>query len=363
MVYIATTDGQSPFGLSRLFSGRIASIIAVVAVASATSAWVAGLNPKALMLGTSSLNISESTFDDRFLPASAVQSSHLSSRLLVQAWSSELNLKLNQAKSRLAERLQSQNLLQQDVVQQPPSQQASSQQASSPQGSSEDTQTAVIEESKPAVAAAIPLPRSRPAEAKLEARSIPPIADAAAARTEDRTWLQKLSDLLPAGRLKLASLGPDDGLIGGGPDLAALGYDKSTAVYDISAHAVYMPNGSRLEAHSGIGRLMGDPEHVSQRMVGATPPAVYDLRPRERVFHGVDALRMIPQDSKATLGRSGLLVHPYMLGPNGDSNGCVSIKDYDRFLAAFKSGEVSHLVVVPSLNATAPDTRRADSQT
>jgi hypothetical protein len=39
-----------------------------------------------------------------------------------------------------------------------------------------------------------------------------------------------------------------------------------------------------------------------------------------------------------------------MLGPKGDSNGCVSIKDYDRFLKAYNDGEVNRLVVVPSLN-------------
>ena len=102
-----------------------------------------------------------------------------------------------------------------------------------------------------------------------------------------------------------------------GPDLAALGYDKQTAVYDISAHAVYLPSGIRLEAHSGMGSLMDDPEHVSERMVGATPPAVYDLKPRERLFHGVAALRMTPVDASATLGRSGLLTHSFMLGPTG----------------------------------------------
>jgi hypothetical protein len=38
-----------------------------------------------------------------------------------------------------------------------------------------------------------------------------------------------------------------------------------------------------------------------------------------------------------------------MLGKRGDSNGCVSIKDYRRFLAAFKRGEVTQLVVVARL--------------
>jgi hypothetical protein len=41
--------------------------------------------------------------------------------------------------------------------------------------------------------------------------------------------------------------------------------------------------------------------------VGATPPAVYELKPRERLFHGVQALRMIPTEGSATKGRSGLL--------------------------------------------------------
>ncbi len=147
-----------------------------------------------------------------------------------------------------------------------------------------------------------------------------------------------------------------------GPDLAALGYDKLTAVYDISAHAVYLPNGTKLEAHSGYGSLMDDIEHVKQRMVGATPPAVYDLRPRERLFHGVEALRMIPQDASATFGRTGLLTHSYMLGPNGDSNGCVSIKNYENFLRAYKDGEFNRLVVVPSLNDAVSASRRSVSQ-
>jgi hypothetical protein len=38
-----------------------------------------------------------------------------------------------------------------------------------------------------------------------------------------------------------------------------------------------------------------------------------------------------------------------MLGPNGDSNGCVSFRDYDAFLRAFRSGQISKLVVVTRL--------------
>ena len=202
---------------------------------------------------------------------------------------------------------------------------------------------------------AIPLPRSRPAEANLALKIDPPPA-----RPDDRTMFQKLADLVPL-RFTLASLTPNDGLFGERPNLGALGYDDVTAVYDISARAVYMPNGVRLEAHSGLGGLMDDPSHVAERNVGATPPNVYDLKPRERLFHGVAALRMTPVGESDTLGRSGLLVHSYMLGPNGDSNGCVSIKDYDKFLQAYRNGEVKRLVVVPSLKEGLTASRRATS--
>jgi len=202
---------------------------------------------------------------------------------------------------------------------------------------------------------AIPLPRSRPAEANLALKIDPPPA-----RPDDRTMFQKLADLMPM-RFTLASLTPGDGLFSERPNLGALGYDDATAVYDISARAVYMPNGTRLEAHSGLGDLMDNPAHVAERNVGATPPNVYDLKPRERLFHGVPALRMTPVGESDTLGRSGLLVHSYMLGPNGDSNGCVSIKDYDKFLQAYRNGEVKRLVVVPSLKEGLTASRRSTS--
>ena len=59
---------------------------------------------------------------------------------------------------------------------------------------------------------------------------------------------------------------------------------------------------------------------------------------------------MNPVDGNSTFGRSGLLAHSYMLGPNGDSNGCISIKNYDRFLKAYNDGEINRIVVVPALS-------------
>lgn len=124
-------------------------------------------------------------------------------------------------------------------------------------------------------------------------------------------------------------------------------YDRSTAVYDISARMVYLPDGTKLEAHSGLGAKLDDPRYVHVRMHGATPPHVYDLEPREALFHGVPALRLKPVGGEAAIfGRSGLLAHTYMLGPNGDSNGCVSFKDYYAFLNAYRNQGIKRLAVV-----------------
>src|SRR5262245_39095588 len=70
--------------------------------------------------------------------------------------------------------------------------------------------------------------------------------------------------------------------------------DGRTAIYDITARTVYLPSGRRLEAHSGFGDLMDNPRHVHVRMQGATPPNVYNLTLRERLFHGVRAIRLNP---------------------------------------------------------------------
>jgi hypothetical protein len=128
-------------------------------------------------------------------------------------------------------------------------------------------------------------------------------------------------------------------------------YDQSTAVYDISAHMVYLPDGSRLEAHSGLGSKLDDPKFVHVRMHGATPPHLYDLTPRESLFHGVAALRLTPVGGEdAIFGRSGLLAHTYMLGPNGDSNGCVSFRDYNAFLNAYRNQGIKRLAVVARID-------------
>ena len=138
--------------------------------------------------------------------------------------------------------------------------------------------------------------------------------------------------------------------VAAGPNIPSGRYDQWTAVYDISAHTVYMPDGTRLEAHSGLGSRLDDPRHVDERMHGATPPAVYELEPREALFHGVRALRLKPVDNDKVYGRAGLLAHNYLLGPNGDSNGCVSFRNYNAFLQAYANHKVKRLAVVAHLD-------------
>lgn len=124
--------------------------------------------------------------------------------------------------------------------------------------------------------------------------------------------------------------------------------EGGVAVYDISARTVTLPSGEKLEAHSGLGDKMDDARFVHLRMRGATPPGTYDLTEREALFHGVRALRLNPVGgSSAIHGRAGLLTHTYLLGPGGDSNGCISFRNYDRFLQAYLRGEVKRVVVVP----------------
>jgi hypothetical protein len=126
--------------------------------------------------------------------------------------------------------------------------------------------------------------------------------------------------------------------------------DSRIAIYDIAAHTVYMPNGERLEAHSGLGERLDNPRYVNVKMKGPTPPNVYKLSMRERVFHGVRAIRLTPIDETKMFGRDGMLAHTYMLRNRGHSNGCVVFSNYPAFLAAFQRGDVDRLVVVEHLD-------------
>jgi hypothetical protein len=195
-----------------------------------------------------------------------------------------------------------------------------------------------------------PLPRPRPSshtdiQAKIDTVVSPNVANApetlAAVSPSDLsgslTYLQKLFHFWQS--LKETKLLP--------------GIDSHTAVYDIEGHVVYLPDGEKLEAHSGMGKLQDDLRYVSEKGRGPTPPNVYRLALRKTLFHGVQAIRLSPVDGSKMYGRDGILAHPYMLGPEGQSNGCVSVQDYPKFLEAYLSGKIDRLIVVPKL-ADAP---------
>jgi hypothetical protein len=142
------------------------------------------------------------------------------------------------------------------------------------------------------------------------------------------------------------------------PSLPLSRSEDRTAIYDIAARVVYLPNGRRLEAHSGLGRGMDQPRFVTMKNRGPTPPNVYDLALRKQRFHGVQAIRLIPADESKMFGRDGMLAHSYMLGPTGQSNGCVVFRDYPAFLNAYLRGDIDRLVVVDRL-AGAPKPKLA----
>ncbi len=210
----------------------------------------------------------------------------------------------------------------------------------------------------PQIAAIVPMPAPRPSELRqLQAASAPSrseIAQASAAVTPEPNKPSIFEKLFgrPAAGLQLAFAAPDGGVSSDGESLTLgrIPQHESTAIYDISARTVYLPDGTRLEAHSGLGKMMDDPRYADRKMRGVTPPHIYDLSLRERPFHGVEAIRLKPIGGEDKIyGRTGLLAHTYMLGPSGASNGCVSFKNYDAFLRAYKNGKIKRLVVVAKL--------------
>lgn len=319
-------------------SGRLSTLLlalAAVGLSLMIAAWITNTEFPTLASAALPVNADRASFEDRFIPGTA-SADRAALQPLKRSILARVESQFSTAREALASRW--------------------------PQ----DLRTAIADDEPAAPAVAmnepapaspgIPLPRARPVVADQLAQTSQAMALATTVSVNtptenplpqpaERSVLQKLSDMVKT-RVTLASLG-----LGKAPDLAALGYDNETAVYDLTAHAVYLPNGTVLEAHSGMGSLRDDPDHVSVHMTGATPPAVYSLKPREKDFHGVAALRMTPADGSDIGGRSGLLVHSYMLGPNGDSNGCISVRDYDRFLRAFNDGQFTRIAVVPSVKA------------
>ncbi|MFD2140298.1 DUF2778 domain-containing protein [Ancylobacter oerskovii] len=217
---------------------------------------------------------------------------------------------------------------------------------------------------------AVPLPPSDPRGAARSQTAARPAAEAPdALAAGDLAAQTPLPDKNPLARkVRLAALSTGEGELDLGPTVApqaapeeASGIPMSSAevrlpkpgdrfaVYDIVGQVVYMPDGTKFEAHSGYGDKFDDPRHVAVKMRGPTPPNTYRLTMRESLFHGVEALRMTPIGKEPMYGRNGILTHSYLLGARGDSNGCISFKDYNSFLAHWKKGKVDHMVVVARL--------------
>ena len=107
--------------------------------------------------------------------------------------------------------------------------------------------------------------------------------------------------------------------------------DRGLAIF--RAVRLICPDGTKLEAHSGLGSKLDDPKFVARQDV--SPDAAARLRPGAAggaVPWRSGALRLIPVGGdEAIYGRSGLLAHTYMPGPNGDpaTAAFLSRRDYN----------------------------------
>ena len=133
-----------------------------------------------------------------------------------------------------------------------------------------------------------------------------------------------------------------------GGSAPASGYDRYTAVYDISARVVYLPDGTS----SKPIRAWGTPSTIrATKRARSRPDAAPSLpvgAPRRLVPRRSGPAPQ-PDRGRRSLRPAGLLAHPFMLGPNGDSNGCVSFRDYEAFLKAYENGQINKLAVVTRL--------------
>ena len=230
-------------------------------------------------------------------------------------------------------------------------------------GADEQPEVAVIPEPAPAAPSyalpkAGPLPVIRPSTATAMAeKPAKPTALAAIAAVAPQKPDRSGDDSKPT---VLAFAKPDNPMRDTAPSAPSQtmpswpGIGAKVAVYDITNATVFMPNGTKLEAHSGIGSMRDNPKFTHVKMRGPTPPGTYKLSMRESLFHGVAAIRLTPVDGKAPQGRTGLLAHSFLLRVRGDSHGCVAFAEYDRFLKAFQRGEITHMVIVNKWDGKRP---------
>lgn len=132
-------------------------------------------------------------------------------------------------------------------------------------------------------------------------------------------------------------------------DTAWPGKGTKVAIYDVSNATVYLPDGTKLRAHSGIGKMRDNPRYEHVNMRGPTPAGIYRLTMREKRFYGVEAIRMTSIDGRDPKNRTGLLTHTNLLRGQKGSHGCVAFQNYQPFLRAFKRGQITMMIVVPEL--------------
>jgi hypothetical protein len=196
----------------------------------------------------------------------------------------------------------------------------------------------------------IPLPEAKPA---LETVAIEkPVEEKPVARTQR----EEAKDTAGKDKAKeeAALVKPERSLFGDlfkskGNGTGWPGRGTRVAIYDVSNATVYMPDGTKLRAHSGIGKMRDNPRFEHIKMTGPTPAGTYRLKMRERRFHGVEAIRMTSIDGRDPKNRTGLLTHTNLLRGRKGSHGCVAFQNYEPFLNAFKRGHINMLVVVPEL--------------
>ncbi|WP_411032586.1 DUF2778 domain-containing protein [Shinella sp. BYT-45] len=190
----------------------------------------------------------------------------------------------------------------------------------------------------------IPLPEAKPALETVAIERKPAEEEKPVARTRR----EKKDD-----REDVAFAKPDRSLFGdlfkGKGGTGWPGRGTKVAIYDVSNATVYMPDGTKLRAHSGIGHMRDNPRYEHVKMKGPTPAGIYRLKMRERRFHGVEAIRMLSVDGRDPKNRTGLLTHTNLLRGQKGSHGCVAFQNYEPFLKAFKRGHITMMIVVPEM--------------
>ena len=194
----------------------------------------------------------------------------------------------------------------------------------------------------------IPLPEAKPA---LETVTIErkPVEEKPVARTKRDEAKEEDKEDVAIAKPERSLFGDLFKGKGGASGTGWVGKGTKVAIYDVSNATVHMPDGTKLRAHSGIGKMRDNPRYEHVKMNGPTPAGIYRLKMRERRFHGVEAIRMTSIDGRDPKNRTGLLTHTNLLRGQKGSHGCVAFQNYEPFLNAFKRGRVTMLVVVPEM--------------